>query len=212
MYKFIKLNLVLIFNEKCACTTIKNFINDIDKLYKIKHYQDVHNYNFNNIKIKDLLKNNYTIIFIIRNPYDRFISGYTKITNRSRLKLHFDSSKSLKECNNIIMKTRREVVDINEWCKIITDISKNNLESHFTPQTLGLPDILIDKCILYDINKLDNINNYINNLLNINIKFKVHSKGRDYKDSRFILSDKSRKLIYKYYKDDFVKLNYLSLL
>ncbi len=209
MYKFIKLNLVLIFNEKTACTTIKNIINDIDKLYNTKNYCDVHNYNFNNTSLKSILNNSKDkIIFFTRNPYDRFISGYTKITNKSRLQVRFDNSKTLKECNNLIMKSRKSIVNINEWCKIITNINKNNLESHFTPQTLGLPDILFDKCILYDINKLDNINNYINNLLNINLNFKVNSKGRNYRDSRFILSDESKQLIYDYYKDDFIKLGY----
>ena len=34
IYQFKELPLIFIFNEKCACTTIKNIINDIDKLYK----------------------------------------------------------------------------------------------------------------------------------------------------------------------------------
>jgi len=209
IYKFKKLNLIFIFTEKCDCKTIKNIINDIDKLYNTKNYCDIHNYNFNNISLKKILNNSKDkIIFITRNPYDRFISGYTKMTNKSRLTVHFDNSKTLKECNKLIMKSRKCIVNINEWCEIITDINNSNLESHFTPQTGGLPDSLFEKCILYDINKLDNINNYINNLLNINLKCKINSKGRNYKDSRFILSEDSKQLIYDYYKDDFIKLCY----
>ena len=46
IYKFKDLPLIFIFNEKCACTTIKNMINDIDHLYDTEKYFDVHRHQF----------------------------------------------------------------------------------------------------------------------------------------------------------------------
>ena len=40
IYQFKELPLIFIFNEKCACTTIKNIINDIDKLYDNDEIKD----------------------------------------------------------------------------------------------------------------------------------------------------------------------------
>ena len=42
LYKFKTLPLIFIFNAKCACSNIKNIINDIDKLYETKEFFDVH--------------------------------------------------------------------------------------------------------------------------------------------------------------------------
>ena len=88
VYKFKTLPLIFIFNAKCACSNIKNIINDIDKLYETKEFFDVHKHKFTNINAKNLRENTtHHVIFFIRNPYHRFLSGYTKVKNKLILKI-----------------------------------------------------------------------------------------------------------------------------
>ena len=64
IYLLKKHKLIFVFNAKCACTTIKNIICQMENI-KIKNYFDVHNMNFNNISIDDAINKyyNYPIIF-----------------------------------------------------------------------------------------------------------------------------------------------------
>jgi hypothetical protein len=205
IYKFKNLNLIFVFNKKCACTTIKNIINQIDNKYKLNKFTDVHKYSWKNTNIKSVMTDykNYHVIFFIRNPYDRFISGYSKITNKLILQLRFDKSKNLKKCNKIV---NYGDININQWANIIINIKPNNLDNHFKPQTLNIKNLLKHKNIkLYDIKNLSNLNKYINNLLKININLDIHliyNRNREKIDSEIM------KLIYKYYYEDFSKLGY----
>ena len=38
IYKFKKLPFIFIYNAKCACSNIKNIINDIEKLYETNNF------------------------------------------------------------------------------------------------------------------------------------------------------------------------------
>ena len=71
---------------------------------KIKNYFDVHSMNFNNISVNDIVDKyyNYPIVFFKRNPYERIISGYSKVTNGLILKLRFITNKTQEQCNKIV--------------------------------------------------------------------------------------------------------------
>ena len=64
------------------------------------------------------------------------------------LKIKFDKTKKIEECNKIIKNGN---IDINEWSKIITKINPKHLDGHFSPQTLYIYNLLDhDNIILYD--------------------------------------------------------------
>ena len=205
IYKFKTLPLIFIFNAKCACSNIKNIINDIDKLYETKEYFDVHKHKFNNINGKDLRENTtHHVIFFIRNPYHRFLSGYTKIKNKLILKLRFDQSKTLNECNKIVKEGN---VNIEEWAKIITNIQPEHLEHHFKSQTFGIKDLLLKNknICYYDIDNLNNLKSFLSENYDINIECNIRDK---YNMKKHEPSDETKELIYEYFKEEFELLNY----
>ena len=205
IYKFKKLNLLFVFNPKCACSTIKNVINQIDNNYEIKKYMDVHKYSFSNTNIKSVMTKykNCHVIFFIRNPYNRFISGYSKITNKLILKMRFDKSKNISECNKIVNYGK---INIKEWENIIVNIKPENLDTHFKPQTYNIQNLLEHKNIkLFDIKNLSNLEKYINNLFKIDIDIDIHPV---YDRKRPYIDSDTMNIIYQYYYDDFYKLGY----
>ena len=204
IYKFKKLPFIFIFNAKCGCSNIKNIINDVDKLYETNEFHDVHKYQFTNMDHKQLLENKtHHVIFFVRNPYHRFISGYSKITNKLILKLRFDQSKSFEECKELIKNCN---IDINEWAKIITNIAPKNLEHHFQLQTFGLRKILKNTIMhYYDLDNLSNLKIFLKNKFNVEIDCNIRDK---YSLKKKEPSDETKELIYQYYKDDFELLNY----
>lgn len=204
IYKFKSLPLIFIFNAKCGCSNIKNIINDIDKLYETNDFHDVHKHKFTNINHKELLKNTtHHVIFFVRNPYHRFVSGYSKITNKLILKLRFDQSKSISECNKLIKDCN---IDIDEWGKIITNVKPKNLEHHFKEQTFGMKNILLNTDIYYyDLDDLSNLKTFLNDKYNIHIDCNIRDK---YNSKKKEPSNETKELIYEYYKHDFELLNY----
>ena len=205
IYKFKKLPFIFIYNAKCACSNIKNIINDIDKLYETNNFHDIHKYKFNNINYKQLLENKtHHIIFFVRNPYHRFISGYSKITNRLILKIRFDKSKTLEECRELIKNCN---ININEWAKIILNIEPKNLEHHFKPQTYEIKNILLNnkKIFYYDIDVLSDLKTFLKKKFNVKINCNIRDKYSLKKEEP---SNETKELIYQYYKDDFELLNY----
>ena len=204
IYKFKDLPLIFIFNEKCACTTIKNMINDIDKLYDTNEYFDVHKHKFSNIEIEDLFSDKDSIVlFFTRNPFSRFLSGYSKIRYKSILKLHLDSSKSRNQCNELV---KNGDIDINEWAEIINQIEPSNLERHFRPQTHGIEEYLqMNKAIIYDISKLNQVLNYLEQTFQIKIQCNIHDS---YNLKKEVPNENTKQIIVNYYKNDFELLNY----
>lgn len=200
-YKFKKLNLVFCYNAKCACTTIKNIINQIDNLYQLDNYQAVHHRKFTNTDIEKIMTiyQNCYIIFFIRNPYDRAISGYSKIGH----KIRFDRRKTLIKCRELV---NNGDISIINWIKLITTIPPKYLEGHFGPQTHKIKHLLRHRNIkLYDINYLDNFEKYINKLLNIKLSLNIHP---EYKRIRPELDNDTKKLVYNYFMIDFNSFGY----
>ena len=167
----------------------------------------IHKHKFNNISKSDLLNldNNTKIIYFIRNPYDRVLSGYTKISNGRKpiLKLRIDMSKNLKHNNKIVNYGN---VSLIEWIDILNNIKIDNLENHFIPQTYNMEEIIKKKKIIfYDIEKLNKFDDFLKNK-NININLNIASKNN--RDRKEILTEKSKEIIYNIYKKDFQLLNY----
>ena len=204
IYKFKEISLIFIFNEKCACTTIKNMINDIDHLYDTEKYFDVHRHKFSNMSIDELFLDNESIIlFFSRNPYSRFLSGYSKIRYKTILKLRVDSSKTQKKCNELVKDSN---IDIDEWIEIIHQIEPKNLESHFRPQTHNLEEFLkLERVILYDIHNLSQVHTYLEKTFHISLPCEIHDSYDLKKEEP---SEKTKQLIIDYYKNDFELLKY----
>ncbi len=204
IYKFKELPLIFIFNEKCACTTIKNVINDIDHLYETEKYFDVHKHKFSNMEIDDLFMDRESVVFVFsRNPYSRFLSGYSKIRYKSILKLRIDSSKTQNQCNEIV---KQGDINVDEWAEIINTIEPRNLESHFRPQTLGLEEFLsTNRAIVYDISKLSKLNHYMKENYQIMLPCEIHDSYDLKKEEP---SEKTKQHIRQYYKNDFELLSY----
>jgi len=206
-YKFKTLPLIFIFNAKCGCTTIENIINDVDNLFDTKEYFDVHKHKdkFINTTPAELCENTtHHVIFFVRNPYHRFLSGYTKIKNKLILKIRFDESKTIRQCNELVKDAN---VNVEEWAEIVSNISYNNIERHFKPQTCSIVQYLHDhkEVIVYDIEELSNLKVFLHEKFDITIDCDIHAK---YNLKKHEPSDKTKELVYEYYKDDFELLNY----
>lgn len=214
IYQFKELPLVFIFNEKCACTTIKNIINDIDKLYENDQIKNVSerfffahnnpNAMFQNVTINNILKNKtHHVLFFMRNPYYRFLSGYSKIRYKSRILQRIDKSKKPEDCLQLINNYN---IDVNEWGKIISNIEHKNIEHHFKPQTFKVEKIFnYKKLTLYDIEQLSNLNEYVKEHFNIDLHCNIHDKY-DLKKSK--PCQETIDSVYEYYKQDFELLHY----
>jgi len=146
-YLIKKHKLVFVYNAKCACSTIKNIINQIDKLYNIRHFMDVHKYKFENTTANEVLNKypDYNVIFFCRNPYNRAISAYSKITNKLILGMRFINNKTQQECNKL---TNNGNISFNDWIKLITSIKHSDIDGHFKPQITTNT-----KCFINYINK-----------------------------------------------------------
>ena len=204
-YKFKTLPLIFIFNEKCGCTTIKNVINDIDDLFDTNEYFDVHKHKFTNISHAKLHENTtHHVVFFVRNPYERFLSGYTKIKNKLILKIRFDAEKTLKQCNELVKDAN---INVEEWAEIISTIPFENIERHFKPQTFTIREYLRrhKEVFIYDIEKLSNLKEFLHEKFDIIIDCDIHDK---YSMKKKEPSEKTKELVYAYYKDDFELLNY----
>lgn len=204
IYLIKKYNIIFIFNPKCACTTIKNIIKQLEGI-KVKKYFDVHKMNFNNVKKNELLGKykDFPIIFFKRNPYDRFVSGYTKVTNKLILKFKFIKNKTQKECNKLVKYGK---INIDDFSDIIINTNPKNLDNHYLPQTYQLENIFSHKKIyLYDIDNLDEIEYFLYDNFGIKKKLNIHNK---YNLKKTTLSNNLKKKIYEFYKNDFILLDY----
>lgn len=145
-----KLNLIVGWNPKVACTTVKYLL-----LTKLNHKIEgnIHNdmltgkslqsgkydiYNLQNPKFENIDLNSYTKICIVRNPYERLISGI-------RQRANFLVSD---ECKTNVSKNT-----ITEFLQNLK--THNYVEHHFIPQTNDIDNFKFDEVIsTYQINKL----------------------------------------------------------
>ena len=146
----------------------------------------------------------HNIVFFVRNPYERFLSGYTKIKNKLILKIRFDAEKTLKQCNELVKDAN---INVEEWAEVVSNIAFENIEKHFKPQTFTIREYLRchKEAIIYDIEKLSNLKEFLHEKFDITIDCDIHDK---YSMKKQEPSDKTKKLVYQYYKDDFELLNY----
>ena len=140
-----KLNLIIGWNKKVACTTIKYLL--LTKLgYNIEG--NIHNdmltqqnlnigkydiYDLNNPKFKNINLNSYIKICVIRNPYERLISG---IRQRS-----------------FFLTNNLEWLDVkkNTITQFLQNLKKYNyIESHFEPQTKDMNKFNFDHIFSLD--------------------------------------------------------------
>ena len=201
-YKCISLDLVIVYSLKCASSRIKYIIDQIDDRDNgnVKGRINFYNTTIDKIltKYKSLL-----VVFFVRNPYDRFISGYSKFLNKNIIQIKFDNRKSQTECNKL---TKNGSLSIEEWCTVLTKIPHENVEEHFAPQTKNIGNLMNHKkLVLYDINNLDNFNNFLIDKFNTNLNLEILPKYTYEKPS---INKKIIQLINEYYKEDFIKLGY----
>ena len=148
MYFLVMKNLKLIvgYNPKVACTTIKILI--LRKLgHEIDVEKDVHKSELIrslknlNPKLNNVDLNSYTKICIVRNPYERLISG---IRQRSGCLCDFNKGGDFSD-NTITM--------------FLQNLKKYNyIEHHFIPQTENINDFKFDHIIdVKDMSKLYSI-------------------------------------------------------
>jgi len=143
MYFLIDKSRKIIFgwSAKCGCSHIKKIY---WYLQNDKEDNKIHTKLDYNQKLPSAIKN-YIIIIIIRNPYERLISGFlNKYKKDGEFRKHWKSNtlKFVDFVNEIL---------INNWKQID--------KHHFTPQTTELFDknklVKSKKLILYDIKNID---------------------------------------------------------
>lgn len=194
-----KFKIIFIFNEKCACTTIKNIICQLNGI-KVKNFNDVDRMKFNNTNLESIIAtySDYNILFFYRNPYDRLISGYNKVLNKKILKLQFQKNKSVKKCTSILNNCN---ISFKEFVKIIISVNPIYLDTHFRHQTYNLEKLFtLKKNVLYNIENLINFEIFLKDEYNINVKLDIHDK---YKWDRPEITKDFKDDIYKYFEQDF---------
>ncbi len=157
MYYYIipKLNLIVGWNPKVACTTIfyllltklnheikGNIHNDmINKENRQSGKYDI--YDLHNPKFENIDLNSYTKICIVRNPYERLISG---IIQRSEFLVSDD-------CKNHM---KGKDLSKNTITELLQNLKTHNyIEPHFNPQTININNFKFDQVIpLEQISKL----------------------------------------------------------
>ena len=145
-----ELKLIVGWNPKVACTTVKTLLlrklgHQIKKVHMFLNQKNLNSGKYGilnyNPKLNNIDLNNYTKICCVRNPYERLISG---IRQRSPHLCNFKNFGDLSE-NTINM--------------FLQNLKKYNyLEHHFQPQTKGLGDFKFDHIIdIKDMSKLYSI-------------------------------------------------------
>jgi hypothetical protein len=162
---------------------------------------------FKNIYDKDVIKY-FLSLTVVRNPYSRLLSVFynrIKDTKCEIIKQHLIEGIS-DELNNYLkyFDNYPENITFDIFIEIISKIPDELSNNHFVSQYKFIPKD-IDIIIKYEdnfIEKLKQINNEYN--------FNSYLKKTDYKN-RILpnkISKKSKELIYKRYKKDFIIFNY----
>ena len=226
IYLIKKYNIIFIFNPKCACSSIKKYISNIEELNYNKERGKIHKYNWNNIKKEELITKykDVPVVFFKRRPVDRLMSGYKKVLNSLINKIGIVTNKS-KEYNSKILKNGN--IDVLDFIDVLLKHKNEDLEVHFRSQTYGIGDILRKRHIYYyDIDNLQNINKYLKNEFNINVnanvdkKYNYYNKKNEiydymkkyYKNNKYILPKSYENKINLYFRDDYELLGYNTII
>ena len=213
--------LIIFWSPKCGCTTLKTILAIYFKVKNTK-YKHIHLNEELSVKFNKRDKNkidiykNYNIVMLIRNPYERLVSGFL---NKYVKRQHY---KNPSNCNCFY-----------DFCHILQKNPEKIDVGHFKKQTSGRgwifynelqrPNIkyILDTSKVNDITKIlglnipeikENCNKVIekdeemkktncwsldyNNLKNLN--------NMDYSN---FYNDDIKKLVYNIYKDDFIFFN-----
>lgn len=226
-----KRKVIINHTPKCCCESIRYlFLDDENKFTK---NADIWYKISGNIvtNIRPFLRS-YDVIYIVRNPFYRLVSGYIDKMIRSQ--------PTLKICRQIISHYKSDGirrVTFEQFVNFIIRQDKKTLDEHFKPQVnlINLnPDFNFkiyqlekDKNIINDLLKEKGFKkgfvNYNKDVLKtyfkkINIMGKIHDK--DYQHYKQYIKEKiipnyeafyTNELIIKvfdFYKDDFIKLGY----
>ena len=217
---------------KCGCESIRHLI--LSETNEFRENKDIWT-TFNKYLINDINKyiNNYTLITLCRNPYNRLVSGYIdKFCSSNFFLLPF--CKKLMKYYKRDMKDERRV-SFAELVFYILLQNPNNLDDHFKPQTLlfnnNYKNNIFHMENISEYNKFINKLNFKNQLINYNKVILNHSSKKIILDSDEVMvkyypffkklkednsvpeyesfyNDTIKNLIYDYYKLDFQKLSY----
>lgn len=112
-----KYKLIILWSAKCGCSTVKSIIYKyLGQNHTYVHKTETYS---KNIDYKNINKyKEYTIIWIIRNPYHRVVSGFVD-----------------KYCYQHVYKLPKDVTNFDQFIKCLHVTPKKINYHHFTPQT-----------------------------------------------------------------------------
>ncbi|WP_445363384.1 sulfotransferase family 2 domain-containing protein [Microbulbifer sp. ANSA003] len=189
---------------KSACTTIEKWLaehhNNHTKTPDLKiHSEEANSLYFDKVETnKSALPNCYTFTFV-RNPYDRFLSFYkNKILTDKPEKHIFKNLKDYGIYPNMPI----------EECALRLSEVKNmaKLNPHVIPQSLFIFSGRVSEIDF--IGRLENFHSdsrHLQQKINSKIPFRISNTS---KDNQLTLSTRSKTLIAKAYKKDFILLGY----
>lgn len=134
---------IFVWNAKCGCSHIKKIFyyltgdKDFNKIHRSSEYI-VH-------KLLDNL-NKYTVIMIIRNPYERLVSGFLHKFRKNGEAFKVLGNDIIPTFNNLITYIKDNIYMCHGW-----------FLHHFYPQIQGdyLNILNYDNLIIYDISNID---------------------------------------------------------
>lgn len=218
-----KLKLIIFWSPKCGCSTLKHllavYFNILDPKYAHIHVnKELQEKIKNSMKRKDEDYKNYDIAMLIRNPYERLVSGFL---NKYVLNTHY--YKNPPNCNNFY-----------DFCHALANTPEKIDEHHFENQTAKNFDFY------NKLNNRENVKyiidtknvNYFSKILDLNLSdiklndsqsYFMQEDGKSDKEEKQELwfldykslcklgklnysnfyNDELRKLVFKIYKDDF---------
>jgi hypothetical protein len=145
------------FNDKCGSSHIKKMF------YYLTGDKDLNNIHrgTNSIIPPKLLDNlnNYTVIMIIRNPYERLVSGFLNKFRKNGEAFNALGNDIIPTFDNLItyIKDNRYIDNVVRYRRDNKYISNRWFLNHFYPQTYHDPlDIIsYENLIIYDISNID---------------------------------------------------------
>ena len=186
-----KLKLIIFYNAKCGCTSLKNFVYNIEENTTYKG-NNIHNHigHFNQNKYFVTIENiyekypNYKKILVFRNPLERIISFYKNKILISKEDNHIDIDSLIMIDNNI---------SFGKFIKLLEIVKPNKFQHHLIPQTTYINKDWIDEII-----DLRDLNSFLSKYSDIN-----YCLNKTSKDINLEISEETIKIIKDIYKEDY---------